>query len=488
MNAQSYLKIDWYRQKSVGKIKKRLEAIKNPWSPQPTFDPSHNESIRLATDALLDIGAEAYNNVLTQEGEVSFLSPSEMQYIIRNAKEPLQIEEPLLEGEKTECGMSDASADLSDTYFPMVSDSNGPALEQGWPMSDKRYYLNGPANIKVYFQTEKSQSIKDILRFYISKAVELIAIVMDIFTDIDIFCDMLEAANKRGVTVYLLLDQRSLQYFTEMCEKLQITDSHLKNIGVRHVSGDLYCAKSGKKFSGQVQEKFIIIDCLYVLAGSYSFTWLSGQVHKNFITLFSGHIVERFDEEFRSLYSKSKPVNEFSSTQAPTYPLPNNLLKASAGPIVMWPENRDTRSDTFSSLSSYSGPLKALHFQPSPFASGRDENFHNQSQHRVLYMPLLQQRNYPSLVTGLERFCSSPANRYLKEIRKPVMHFKDINVLGAQREESQNVSRLSPIGQHHWLSDTKHCFHTEQSNKGKYSTDFLFRPNNLMDFKHFNKI
>ncbi|XP_067887097.1 protein FAM83A [Heterodontus francisci] len=469
MNAQSYLRTN-YQLKPAGKMKKRLEAIKNPWIPPPTFDLSHNESIRLATDTLLDIGAEAYDNVLTQEGEVNFLSPSEIRYIISNAKEPLQLVEPPLEGEQTKRGASDASADPSDTYFPALSDSNGPVLEQGWPMADKRYYLKGPSNINVYFQTAKSDSIKDVLRFYISQAIELLAIVMDVFTDIDIFCDVLEAANKRNVTVYLLLDQHSLQYFTEMCEKLQIKSSHLKNIGVRHVSGDLYCSKSGKKFSGQVQEKFIIIDCLYVLAGSYSFTWLSGQVHRNFITLFSGHIVECFDEEFRRLYSQSKPVNEFSSTQlAPRSP-PGCLSKTSTRSIRMWPESRNTRSDSLSGVSNYS------------------EQRHNVAtpQHRVLYSSLLQQRNYPFLVTGVERLCPGPVDRYLNEIPKPLMYSKDINVLRPQREELQNISRLLPFGQNYLLRDTKHWLNPEQTNKGKYSMDFLFRPNNLTNPNNFN--
>lgn len=38
---------------------------------------------------------------------------------------------------------------------------------------------------------------------------------------------------------------------------------------IRSVCGDTYCTKSGKKFTGQVQEKFMIIDCEEVIAGSY---------------------------------------------------------------------------------------------------------------------------------------------------------------------------------------------------------------------------
>lgn len=51
---------------------------------------------------------------------------------------------------------------------------------------------------------------------------------MDVFTDVEIFCDLLEAANKRRVFVCVLLDQAGVALFQEMCDKLQISDGHLK--------------------------------------------------------------------------------------------------------------------------------------------------------------------------------------------------------------------------------------------------------------------
>lgn len=51
---------------------------------------------------------------------------------------------------------------------------------------------------------------------------------MDEFTDVEIFCDILEAANKRGVFVCVLLDQGGVKLFQEMCNKVQISDKHLK--------------------------------------------------------------------------------------------------------------------------------------------------------------------------------------------------------------------------------------------------------------------
>jgi len=48
-----------------------------------------------------------------------------------------------------------------------------------------------------------------------------------------------------------------------------------QNMRIRSVCGDTYCTKSGKKFTGQVQEKFMIIDCEEVIAGSYRYVYPS---------------------------------------------------------------------------------------------------------------------------------------------------------------------------------------------------------------------
>ena len=76
------------RARHVGKIQKRLEDVKSQWVRPARADFSDNESARLATDALLDGGPEAYWQVLSQEGEVDFLSSVEAQYIQAQAKDP----------------------------------------------------------------------------------------------------------------------------------------------------------------------------------------------------------------------------------------------------------------------------------------------------------------------------------------------------------------------------------------------------------------
>lgn len=45
--------------------------------------------------------------------------------------------------------------------------------------------------------------------------------------------------------------------------------SLVQNMRVRSTCGDTYCSKAGRRFTGQALEKFVIIDCEQVVAGSY---------------------------------------------------------------------------------------------------------------------------------------------------------------------------------------------------------------------------
>ncbi|XP_058420869.1 protein FAM83A [Diceros bicornis minor] len=304
----------------VGKIQKRLEDVKNQWVRPARADFSDNESARLATDALLDGGPEAYWQALSQEGEVDFLSSVEAQYIQARSKEPPCALESPGGAEAGPKGLDSCSLQ-SGTYYPMASESSEPTLLHTWASAEKPY-LKEKSSATVYFQMDKHNNIRDLIRRCITRTGQVLAILMDVFTDVEIFCDILEAANKRGVFVCVLLDQGGVKLFQEMCDKVQISDSHLKNISIRSVEGEVYCAKSGRKFAGQIQEKFIISDWRYVLSGSYSFTWLCGHVHRNILSKFTGQAVELFDEEFRQLYAASKPVMGLKSPRlaAPLQP------------------------------------------------------------------------------------------------------------------------------------------------------------------------
>ncbi|XP_071377742.1 protein FAM83C isoform X1 [Centroberyx affinis] len=307
--------------KPLGKLASRLEEVKNPWRQVSTLELSHNEAARLATDALLEQGEKEYRRVLTEERELNFLSPLEIRYITQHVAKTCEESNGGPNGNDRDIGDGDAVSELtSGTYFPMMSDEEPPMLELGWPDSPARY---GPSETQIYFQRDKSHNVKDLIRSLINKAKKVIALVMDVFTDVDLLCDLMEASNKRRVPVYILLDEKHLSYFADMCAALDIQSSHLSNMRIRSVCGDTYCTKSGKKFTGQVQEKFMIIDCEEVIAGSYSFTWLSAQVHSNMVMHFSGRITDSFDREFRCLYADSQIIDCFYNPEEeglPYYP------------------------------------------------------------------------------------------------------------------------------------------------------------------------
>ncbi|KAM4583277.1 protein FAM83C [Fundulus diaphanus] len=303
--------------KPLGKLASRLEEVKNPWREGSKLELSHNEAARLATDALLEQGEKEYRRVLAEERELSFLSPLEIRYISQHAAS--KTSDPDCSNDRDD-GDADAVSELtSGTYFPMMSDDEPPMLELGWPETPPRF---GPSETQIFFQRDKTNNIKDLIRSMIDKAKKVIAVVMDIFTDVDLMCDLMEASNKRRVPVYILLDEKNVSYFVDMCAALDIQSSHLNNLRVRTVCGDTYCTRGGKKFTGQVLEKFMIIDCEEVIAGSYSFTWLSAQVHSNLMMHFSGAITDSFDREFRCMYADSQIIDRFNpeDEEMPYYP------------------------------------------------------------------------------------------------------------------------------------------------------------------------
>ncbi|XP_004482155.2 protein FAM83A [Dasypus novemcinctus] len=343
------------RSRHVGKLQKRLEGVKNQWARPARADFSHNESARLATDALLDGGPEAYWRVLSQEGEVDFLSSAEAQYIQAQAREPPCPADPPRGAEASPGGLNSGSLQ-SGTYFPAASEGSRPALLHTWALAEKPY-LREQSSATVYFQADK-HSIRDLVRRCIARSSQVLAILMDVFTDAEIFCDILEAANKRGVFVCVLLDHGGVKLFQEMCDKIQISDSHLKNISIRSVEGEVYCAKSGRKFAGQIQEKFIISDWTYVLSGSYSFTWLCGHVHRNILSKFTGQAVALFDEEFCHLYASSKPVMGLRYPRPPAAPQPGTGRSPLQGRLSgsSCSAGHRTPSDPFSCPSTGSHP------------------------------------------------------------------------------------------------------------------------------------
>lgn len=150
----------------------------------------------------------------------------------------------------------------------------------------------------------------------------MIAIVTDSLTDLDIFKDLQEACSDRRVPVYILLDQSSSPAFLKMCRNIGVCLDDLQVCGwfsadgcgrvcvcvctittwsgiewkhvvrfdssrgglqsdtpalsaplqlmrVRTITGSSYYMRSGVRITGQVHERFMLIDGIKVATGSY---------------------------------------------------------------------------------------------------------------------------------------------------------------------------------------------------------------------------
>ncbi|XP_037667797.1 protein FAM83C [Choloepus didactylus] len=304
----------------VGPLRGRVEELKRPWWREASpLVLRHSEAARLAADALLERGEAAYLRVISEERELPFLSALDMDYMtthVRGAPELSEAQGPEASGPDHLSLLSEVT---SGTYFPMASDIDPPDLDLGWPEVPQATGFS-PTQAMVHFQRDKAKSIKDLLRFLFSQARTVVAVAMDIFTDMELLCDLIEASSRRGVPVYLLLAQEHLRHFLEMCYKMDLNGGHLPNMRVRSTCGDTYCSKAGRRFAGQALEKFVIIDCEQVVAGSYSFTWLCSQAHTSMVLQLRGRIVEDFDREFRCLYAESRPVEGFCGGEDPMSP------------------------------------------------------------------------------------------------------------------------------------------------------------------------
>ncbi|XP_008839014.1 protein FAM83C [Nannospalax galili] len=304
----------------AGPLRGRVEELKRPWWRESSpLVLQHSEAARLAADALLERGEAAYLQVISEERELPFLSALDVDYMISHVRGGPELSEA--QGSETlgPDGLSLLSEVTSGTYFPMASDLDPPDLDLGWPEVPQATGFS-PTQAVVHFQRDKVKNIKDLLRFLFSQARTVVAVVMDVFTDMELLCDLMEASSRRGVPVYLLLAQEHLKHFLEMCYKMELNGGHLLNMRVRSTCGDTYCSKAGRRFTGQALEKFVIIDCEQVVAGSYSFTWLCSQAHTSMVLQLRGHIVEDFDREFRCLYAESQPVEGFCGNEDPLSP------------------------------------------------------------------------------------------------------------------------------------------------------------------------
>ncbi|KAM6916240.1 protein FAM83H [Xenentodon cancila] len=271
----------------------------NPLDPN-YLPPHYREEYRLAIDVLVEEDLEGYYQFLQKANVVDFLSTPEIDFIQHSVQAPKQsthLEQQFLDS------VGDTS---SDTYWPIHSDLDVPGLDLGWP---QLHSFIGPTEVTTLVNPPEPDmpSIKEQARRLIKNAQQVIAIVMDMFTDVDMFADILNAA-MRNVAVYILLDKENAHHFINMVSNCRVNLQSIQFLRVRTVSGITYQCRSGKSFKGQMMDRFLLIDCRAVLSGNYSFMWSFEKLHRCMAHLFLGQLVTTFDEEFRILFAQSQPL------------------------------------------------------------------------------------------------------------------------------------------------------------------------------------
>ncbi|XP_062385446.1 protein FAM83H [Sardina pilchardus] len=275
----------------------------NPLDPN-YLPPHYREEYRLAIDALVENGMEGYYEFLQSANVVDFLCQSEVEHIKNSMHSPETQQAP--SGSLPQLTYHQADQDgSSDTYWPLHSDLDAPGLDLGWP----QHSFVGPTEVTTLVNPSDPEmpSIKEQARRLIKSAQQVIAVVMDVFTDIDLFADLLDAA-ARGVPVYILLDEQNSHYFVSMVISCKVNLELIHMMRVRTVSGVTYFCRTGKSFKGQVTDRFLLTDCRAVLSGNYSFMWSFEKIHRCIAHLFLGELVATFDEEFRILFAQSQPL------------------------------------------------------------------------------------------------------------------------------------------------------------------------------------
>ncbi|XP_016297914.1 protein FAM83D-like [Sinocyclocheilus anshuiensis] len=275
----------------------------------------YNERHRLALEELVAGGVEAFTGFLQRERIPNFLSDDEIRRISRAAVVRKSLS---LNGDDSHLDQSGTLDCSSVTYFPEVSDIEPPVLEMGWPAFTAGSF-RGVTRAVAYFQPSYGECIyscKEAARRMITNAKEVIAIVTDSLTDLDIFQDLQEACTRRRVPVYILLDQSSVPSFLQMCKNLRVQLDELLQMKVRSITGSTYYMRSGARITGKVHERFMLIDGNRVATGSYRFNWTDGKLNSSNLIELSGQITEKFDEEFRILYAQSLPLPV--NTRAPS--------------------------------------------------------------------------------------------------------------------------------------------------------------------------
>ncbi|TNN36641.1 Protein FAM83G [Liparis tanakae] len=198
----------------------------NPRTHESKPDFLYCEDQRLALEAFLLDGREALGKYLCAHGLRGFLSDPELE-TLAEVVVPYDPGAELFFPESAE----DEAAELplSLHYWPEMSDTSVPQMDLSWP---ENISYRGVTRTAVYTQPplEGQVHIKEVVRKMIAQAQKVIAVVMDVFTDVDIFRDLLDAGFKRKVSVYILLERSTLPHFESMCQRANMHAGHLKDL------------------------------------------------------------------------------------------------------------------------------------------------------------------------------------------------------------------------------------------------------------------
>lgn len=276
-----------------------LSSLRGEFKTDDFIQPHYKEAYRLAIDRLLSGGRDSYREFLKGERVGTFLSEEELTFItvhVEPSKTHIQTEEINVQNKA-------GSQSSSGTYWPMHSDVETPDLDLGWP--DVRHEkLQTNVDLLFHPPRQNNPTIKEVIRKHIQDARQVVAIVMDKFTDVDILKEIVEAS-LRGVAVYVLLDHFHLKSFLSMVENQDVRIQQLRNMRVRTVKGQDYLCQSGAKFHGAMEQRFLLVDCCTAFYGSYSFAWSFEKINLSMVQVITGHLVKSYDEEFRTLYARS---------------------------------------------------------------------------------------------------------------------------------------------------------------------------------------
>ncbi|XP_068450855.1 uncharacterized protein fam83e [Clinocottus analis] len=280
----------------------------------------HCEKERQAVERLLNAGPEAFYSSVGIERSGCFLSSEEVSQI-SSWSQDYRFNAQQVQSQENGEERSSEMEDVCSTYFPSQSDTPAPDLDLGWPEKGP-CVAKGSATVHTSPPADGEPPVRQIVRQHLQKAGQVIAIATDRLTDGAIIGDLHNAAS-RGVPVYIILNQRSIQ------ENFTLNRLRHPNMRVRVLGGKTFCSRTGRTVVGDMKDNFLLVDLETVIHGSYSLTWTDTHLHRQLITVLSGPVVESFDREFRILFASSLAIPDTWSFAGTHVNVPHQLKEHS---------------------------------------------------------------------------------------------------------------------------------------------------------------